>query len=114
VEVQRLSELLQAEIDPEVFVSEHGIDTMMPFIAEYFPGAIVVAIGYAGEPPVNTQVIEKLWSVLRSELMKSRSGENFLLVSSDFSHHGNLVETEAKDLVTRRFLESPGRDTWIL
>lgn len=49
--ISDLATELGVEIDPEVFVTEHGIGTFMPFIARYFPHATVVAIAYPGEPP---------------------------------------------------------------
>lgn len=111
--MSHLAENLGAEVDPEVFVIEHGVETLMPFIARYFPGAQVVAICYKGEPPVNTLVIEALWKELEGYFRKEDGGENFLLISSDFAHHGDLEGTIFKDNRTRRFMAEPGSANWI-
>ncbi|ADK82416.1 AmmeMemoRadiSam system protein B [Sediminispirochaeta smaragdinae] len=114
--ISDLATELGVEIDPEVFVTEHGIGTFMPFIARYFPHATVVAIAYPGEPPVNMPMAEKLWAVMKRALFEKRANgtdKNFLLISTDFAHHGDLETVMKKDQRTRRFLDDPKSDTWI-
>lgn len=111
--VDKLSRSLGAEIDPEAFVIEHGVNTFPPYIAKYFPGATIIAINYRGEPPVNVPVAEKLWQNLAPYFGGEKGTENFLLISTDFAHHGNQEGTDFKDLRTRTFLDNPGSDSWI-
>lgn len=110
---ERLCERLEGRMERDVFVREHGVDALMPFIAKYFPDARVVAVCYPGEPPVNMPMAQRLWSAIEREFSPGKRNENFLLVSVDFSHHGNPEVTRERDATSRIFIENPGSDTWI-
>jgi MEMO1 family protein len=112
--VEELSLALGCEVDPEVFVIEHGIDALVPFISRHFPGADVIAINYKGEPPVNMLVVKKLRESLMPYFDGKKSEENFLLISSDFAHHGDYAGTKVKDDRTRFFMDNPVLSNWIL
>ncbi|WP_053228297.1 AmmeMemoRadiSam system protein B [Spirochaeta cellobiosiphila] len=110
--VRALSTELECEVDRSAFVIEHGIRIFMPFIKKYFPNARVVAIDYKGEPPVNTPIAAKLWSSLSPYFQGVGIQDNFLLISTDYSHHADPEYTAFKDGRSRRFLSNPGLKTW--
>lgn len=105
---------LGASMDPTAFDREHGVSTLMPYIARHFPGARVVALCYRGEPPVNVPMAQRLAAALAPAFGEAGRRKDFLLVSSDFAHHGDLAGTLAKDARTRRFFDGPGLSTWDL
>ncbi len=107
--VKQLQKILEVEPEPDVFNYEHGVSTLIPFIKKYFPGARIVAVAYGGEAPVDIPFVEKLYRSIDS----INSKENFLLVSTDFSHHGNMEYTKISDNRSRIFLENPIRENWI-
>lgn len=106
--------LLEVEYDKNVFYPEHGVSTLTPYIAKYFPNAKVCAIAVNGEPPVNMKDAKKLTEVLAPFFTKEKQKENFLLISTDFSHHGNTEQTERKDLKSAQFMAAPQPQDWIL
>lgn len=109
-----LAKELGVQLEPRVFDPEHGVSALVPYIAKHFPGARIVAIAYRGEAPVNQPKAERLASALAPRLSGSAGDKSFLLVSTDFSHHGDAVQTRAKDERSRLFFESPSAATWIL
>jgi AmmeMemoRadiSam system protein B len=111
--VAELCAALGVTPEPEVFTYEHGVSALVPFIGKYFPSSRVVAVAYAGEAPVNTYQSRILWEAVAPAFTGDSIGDNFLLISADFAHHGDLETTKMKDLRTRRFLYNPGMDTWI-
>jgi AmmeMemoRadiSam system protein B len=80
----------------------------MPYIKKYFPDAKVVAVAYEGEPPVNIPVSRRLAEALENEFDKDGKKDNFLLISTDFSHQNGLEETARRDSNSERYLKSPG------
>ena len=110
--VYKLIELLGVNLDEGVFHFEHGVSTLMPYIKKYFPEAVVVAIAYEGEPPVNIPISRRLADALEFEFDEEGRQENFLLISTDFSHLGRLEETIARDTVSRRYLSNPNDTSW--
>lgn len=104
---------LGVPFEPSVFEPEHGISTLIPYIARHFPGAKVVAMAYAGEPPLNQSRAQVLTDVLQSYFDHEGKKKNFLLISADFAHHGDPEGTAVKDTRTRAFFNDPGPDTWI-
>ncbi len=111
--VELLAEDLDCEVDREVFAMEHGIETLIPFVKKYFPRAVVVPLIYKGEPPVNMPVAEKLRDSLSLYFEGKGKEENFLIISSDFAHHGDFEGTRIKDERTMRFMADPDRGNWI-
>jgi MEMO1 family protein len=109
-----LARRLGVSLEPEVFDPEHGVSTLVPYIARYFPGARIVAVAYRGEPPVSMPAAAALASALAPSFDAGGRRRNFLLVSADFSHHGDAAQTAAKDAVSAGFFAAPSRDSWIL
>jgi len=110
--VRKLEKALNVGLDKRVFDVEHGASTLMPYIKKYFPKALVVVIAYDGEPPVNVPKSVLLADALESFFDKKGKRENFLLISTDFSHHGNLELTEKRDGHSLTFLKDPGANSW--
>jgi len=110
--VYRLAELLEVALDPRAFQVEHGVSTLMPYIKKYFPDARVVAIAHEGEPPVNIPASRRLADALENEFDEKGRQENFLLISTDFSHHGNLEETNRRDNYSYRYLKNSKELSW--
>ncbi len=112
-EVRRIARDLEVPLEPGVFEPEHGISTLIPYIARYFPSARVVAMAYHGEPPLNQGLAERLTAALAPAFDSAGRQKNFLLISADFAHHGSPEGTALKDERTRLFFAKPGRETWI-
>jgi AmmeMemoRadiSam system protein B len=110
---ERIRRALGVAQDPTVFEYEHGISTLVPFIRDRFPRARIVAIAISGEPPVNTTAARILTDALLPILTGSDSAKYFLVISADFSHHGDRAETSERDAISRRFFERPAMETWI-
>jgi AmmeMemoRadiSam system protein B len=109
-----LARKLGVALDPLAFDGEHGVSTLAPFIARYFPGARMAAIAYNGEPPVDVEAARKLADIVLP-LFRGRGAESyFLLVSADFSHHCDSTLTEKKDAISRRFFQRPGLSSWVV
>jgi AmmeMemoRadiSam system protein B len=107
----QLAELLDVGLDMGVFQIEHGVSVFMPYIKKYFPDAVVVAIAYEGEGPVNIPKSRLLADALESEFDDEGKRDNFLLISTDFSHQNNLEETYRRDNNSQRYLKKPGDAT---
>jgi len=110
--VYTLAELLGVELDPRAFQVEHGVSTLMPYIKKYFPDAKVVALALEGEPPVNIPLSSRLAEALENEFDEKGKQENFLLISTDFSHHGNIEETARRDDYSHRYLKNSKEFSW--
>jgi AmmeMemoRadiSam system protein B len=96
----------------EPFIGEHGVSALVPYIAKYFPRSKIIAVIYPGEPAQIGPLAKRLSAAVLPELLGSSGRNNFLLVSSDFSHHAGIAVTEKRDSVSRAFLASPNQDTW--
>jgi len=112
--VQKLAKSLDVGLDAGVFEVEHGVSTLMPYIKKYFPKALAVVTAYEGEPPVNVPKIAHLADALENFFDKKGKRENFLLISTDFSHHGDMETTEKRDGSSLRYLKAPNAVSWIL
>lgn len=108
-----MARTLGVSLEPRVFEPEHGVSTLIPYIARYFPRAKVVAIAYPGEPPLDQPMAERLSAALAPFFDRRSRNSDFLLVSTDFSHHGNEEDTIMKDSRSREFFDDPSFDTWI-
>ena len=108
-----LAKALGVSYDAQVFPLEHGITTLIPYIARYFPNARVAAVAVGGEPPVNQSDAEKLTSALAPYFTRRNRKHNFLLISTDFSHLSGIKETARKDASSRVFFDTPSKKTWI-
>jgi len=110
--VRKLAKSLKVDLDQSVFNVEHGASTLMPYIKKYFPEASTVVIAYEGEAPVNIPKSALLADALKNAFDKKGKKENFLLVSTDFSHHGNLEQTEKRDGFSLAYLRTPVDASW--
>jgi predicted class III extradiol MEMO1 family dioxygenase len=110
---RQICRALNVHPDPEAFTYEHGVSTLIPFLHKYFPKADIVAVSCPGEPPVDQPRAERLRQAIAPHLTGRNSRRNFLIISSDFSHHRSFEETAETDLRSRKFLSAPGPDTWI-
>jgi len=108
-----LAKNLGVDLEPRVFDPEHGIATLIPYIAKYFPKAKIIAIAYRGEPPVNQPMAERLYECLSPAFKDKGRKKNFLLISTDFSHHGNLESTQEHDRRSEEFFRAPSVSSWI-
>jgi len=111
--VRKLAKSLNVGLDKRVFDVEHGASTLMPYIKKYFPKAAVAVIAYEGEAPVNVPKSAKLAGALENAFDKEGKRRNFLLLSTDFSHHGNLELTEKRDGDSLRYLKNPADNSWV-
>jgi AmmeMemoRadiSam system protein B len=98
-----VKEKLNVGLNREAFKIEHGVEALIPFISNYFPEAKVLAIAYVGEPPFNPEKADILYQAIKPYL----TNDSFLLISSDFSHHGNAELTAKRDLLSRKFFADP-------
>ncbi len=110
---RQISECLGVPYDPQVFQNEHGVSTLIPFIKKYYPNAKICTIAVQGEPPLNQADAQKLSQAISPYFTKHKRKNNFLLISTDFSHHGNLERTEQTDKITREFFKNPNQSSWI-
>jgi len=104
--VMEMAESLDTELDPNVFISEHGISALMPYIKKYFPQAEVAAIVVSAESGVNTRTAGRLADLLENEFDEEKKKENFLIISSDFSHKRGIEETALNDYQSMLYLEN--------
>ncbi|MBP3710828.1 MAG: AmmeMemoRadiSam system protein B [Treponema sp.] len=111
--LKTIAQTLGVSYDARVFPAEHGINTLIPYVARYFPEARVVAIAVQGEPPVNQLDAQKLTNALAPYFSEQLRKENFLLISTDFSHLADLPTTAKKDAVSRMFFDAPSSAAWI-
>ena len=110
--VHSLAEKLKVELEPGIFRIEHGVSTFMPYINKYFPNANVVAIALEGEPPVNIPAARALAEALESRFDRKGKKDNFLLISSDFSHHHGIIETAKRDALSEAYFRNPANRSW--
>ena len=111
---RELARTLGVKLEPSVFDPEHGVATLMPYVSKYFPGARIVAVAYRGEPPLNQPMAMRLCEALAPAFTREGRDGNFLLVSTDFSHHGDRVSTQARDERSNAFFVATSPSTWIL
>ncbi len=88
-------------VNDSSFYREHGIGTLVPFIAEYFPGARIVPI-LIDQDSVYPEELTTLARAIDGEL--AADADTFLLLSADFSHHRGPSETARVDEITARIL----------
>lgn len=113
VAARRLAGRLGVPLEPGAFYPEHGVSTLVPYVARHFPGARVVALAYRGEPPVDQPAADRLLASLAPEFTGEDRQKNFMLLSADFAHHGNLEGTEKKDRRSRKWFDRPRPEDWI-
>lgn len=111
---QQIASVLNVDFDPQVFTIEHGISTLTPFIHQYFPEAKIVAIAVHGEPPMNVEYANKLYNSIKPFFTDKTRKDNFLMISTDFSHHGNQEQTKIKDERSALFFNNLSKENWIM
>lgn len=84
-------------VDPHPFKQEHGIGTLMPFIAHYLPQTRVV-------PVVLSRLPGNESGALLTAFRKLQDRGTTLVVSSDFSHYLPEAEAELRDEETAKAL----------
>ena len=99
---EQFSHQLGLNADPWAFSGEHGIETLLPYIAHYFPDAKIMPI-LQKEKPLRLDLLSSLSDVV-AEVIEREPGA-FLLISSDFSHHEGVEITRTRDAKSRVFLE---------
>lgn len=104
---EKVCENLGVAFDSGVFPVEHGASCLMPYLKKYFPEADVVVIAVDGEPPINMLYVQKLNEGLSPFFTGDQKKENFLIISSDFSHHGTESKTAEKDATSMIFFNEP-------
>ncbi len=110
---RKMAEKLGVSFEPQVFPIEHGVNVLIPYISRYFPDVKICAVAVHGEPPLNQFEAQKLADVISPYFSDSGKRENFLLISTDFAHHGNFEETLLKDTRSRQFFNEPSAASWI-
>ena len=110
---QAVLEILKVPYDPQVFPIEHGASALMQYIEKYFPQAKVVVVAVNGEPPLNSLYNRPLADAILPFFGEDAREKNFLLISSDFSHHVNSEKTKERDRKSEIFLSEADPDKWV-
>ena len=110
---QAVLKSLNVPYDPQVFPVEHGASALMPYIKKYFPRAKVVVVAVRGEPPLNILYNQPLTDAIMPFFNHGGKDKNFLLISSDFSHHSNIAKTKEKDDRSEIFLSEADPKKWV-
>jgi len=110
--ISKLATSLDVDLDQNVFIFEHGISSLMPYLKKYFPNAVIVAIIISGESEVNTRTSGRLVSLLEKEFDNEGKSGNFLLISSDFSHNRGIEETLSNDFRSMQYLKNAEGSLW--
>ncbi|MCX7949786.1 MAG: AmmeMemoRadiSam system protein B [Treponemataceae bacterium] len=87
--------------DPDSFAGEHGIGIPVAFMTKHFPRARLVPIVLT-TPSFRMANLATLAEAIGREM--ARDPGIFLLISSDFSHQGNLELTQQRDAQSREAL----------
>ncbi len=88
-----------------LFIREHGIFSVVPFIANYLPGVRITPIVLSQKHGWKAYK-DQLLSVIRDAV-----GDGALVVSSDFSHYLPVAEADQKDVLTEWALMSFDMET---
>lgn len=105
---------LDVQADNQMFTVEHGASTLMPYIKKYFPEAKVVVVAVVTEAPMNVPYAQKLAEVIEPYFnSKEKRQKDFLLISTDFSHHGTPEVTEVRDSHSMIFLQKPALENYV-
>ncbi len=104
-----LSESAPLGYEPEAFHMEHGIDSLIPYIAAYFPESRVVPI-LQREENIDTAGLGELATAIRKLVVSNPRTRYFLMVSADFSHHAGIEVTAERDARTEAALPVLSRD----
>jgi poly-gamma-glutamate synthesis protein (capsule biosynthesis protein) len=88
--------------ESSLFSHEHGVQALLPFIAHYFPRALIVpiAIRHSSRPAD--------WDALARTLAPLLGPDTLLVQSTDFSHYLPQQEARRRDQETLRVLSGGG------
>ncbi|RKX80335.1 MAG: AmmeMemoRadiSam system protein B, partial [Spirochaetes bacterium] len=101
--VEFLSESVPLNKEREAFHLEHGIGSLIPYIAAYFPGSRVVPI-LQREETLDTDGLGDLAAAIGELVVSNPRTRYFLMVSADFSHHAGIETTGERDSRTESVL----------
>jgi AmmeMemoRadiSam system protein B len=84
--------------ESSLFSHEHGVQALLPFIAHYCPGALIVpiALRHSSQPAD--------WEALARSLAPLLGPDTLLVQSTDFSHYLSHQEARRRDQETLRVL----------
>ena len=84
--------------ESSLFSHEHGVQALLPFIAHYCPGALIVpiALRHSSQPAD--------WEALAQSLAPLLGPDTLLVQSTDFSHYLSHQEARRRDQETLRVL----------
>lgn len=103
--VMQLQSSPLVSLSPSLFIREHGIFAVVPYIAHYFPGVPVTPLVFSQRVPWKTEQQELLAAV-----GKAVDSGTLLIVSSDFSHYLTLPQAQKMDEATAEVLFSGDLD----
>jgi AmmeMemoRadiSam system protein B len=86
-------------IDENHCVSDQAIQTLIPFIEDYFPDAEIVPLLFSSKSD------NEITTLLAEEISQISNPDIFIIASLDFSHYLPLVLAEEKDLITIQAIE---------
>jgi AmmeMemoRadiSam system protein B len=98
--VEQLATHAITTIQPDIFVEEHGIYAVLPYIAHYFPGIPVTPIALSQNPWRTSS------GALLEAIQEAVDPDTLLIVSSDFSHYLSLGKANVMDEETAEALFS--------
>jgi poly-gamma-glutamate synthesis protein (capsule biosynthesis protein) len=82
----------------QLFIWEHGIYTIVPFIKHYLPDAKIVPIVVSQKSRGSVEIRDEILALLEPLLKQNGVA---LVISSDFSHYLPLSETQEEDRKTQ-------------
>ncbi len=103
------SAVIQILKNPHVSISnlfshEHGVRSLLPFMAYYFPGAKVAALA------IRSDSHPAQWDSLAETLVPLLTPDTLILQSTDFSHYLTPAQARLKDQETLRVLSGGSAD----
>ncbi len=91
------------------FHLEHGIGSLIPYIAAYFPGSRVVPILQI-EEKLDTGGLSSLARAIQDLKTLNPETRYFIIISADFSHHAGIETTRERDSRTESVLPTLSGD----
>lgn len=99
--LQRLIDTTDAELAPESFKDEHGIYSILPYVAHFLPSAKVVPVILRH----NTSA-EEIARLVEFLVPLAEGGETVVVGSVDFSHYLPKSDSDKKDVETLRAIQN--------
>ena len=101
---EKLAADLKISLDYNVFVNEHSIGAVVPFIKYYLPEAEILPIA------VSSYASAKEINLLKDWLLANVTKNTLVVVSIDFSHYLSKGEAEKRDKITKDLILSNNLD----